>query len=1162
EFAMARPIALDRKGRLVGEDIETHELVIRDVRDGRRMNGITMTGTISKSYSQVVFSPDGRFLATACHDFGNPGHVQIWDFEKGLLKAVLRPTNKSIQQLHFSSDGTRLLVVTFEDAVIVEVGTGETVWTLPGQSIMAAGLSPDGKTVVTKGSKTTTWNAETGKPIRDFGYTAAAPVFSPDGKHLFVNQCLTEIDTNRKVRKFDTLKHAYGAPVFSRDGTRLAIVGAASDGDDASNRTVIVSDVASGRELRKLTFRQVIRRIGLSPDGRKMLVSFHGRAELFDVASGQRLLQLGKERKTKVTSLSELGNVLSKTVGQAVLSPDGRYIAALSPPATTIVIYGADTGRVIRTLASGLELVQTAALSPDGTKLITFNTTLGTKGSLTHPRLIHWDLTRNRQLHNFQGHREVLSAIALTHDGEQLVTGGEDGIPILWDVASGQPLRKFVGNRSRLRLTGFRSAGRVLSLYDNDKWVTWSADSAVSVRKVDRVISGLSADGKWAYTQPPGLQPASIWSVATRKPLATLHSSDKKARWSHIHDISPDRRYLFSSFGHLVFNDGPYLWDARNGRLLRKVAADVGGVNCARFLPNSREVIVSSLPNGTLQSLSVPDGRRLRRYIGHSFWIVDIAFSPGARRMVTGSLDRTAIIWDIATARSLHVLRGHSAGISCVTYGSRGRYVATASHDGVIKVWNAAGGQLRRTLEGHDASVRSLAFDTTETTLASTSDDGTVRLWDVTTGQQIASLVYLNEGKDWLVSTPEGLFDGSDGGRQAVHFRIGNSLHVVPVDRFFQDFYYPGLLESVWNGQRPLPQVTMGESAPPMLRVVSPDRDGSVDKNVVTIEIEVTDQGGGVKGPWVMHNGARVIVRGTAERTSRGVRRKFTLPLIEGKNRIEIRAASADGSWESEPAILNLACNEPLEKPSLFVVSVGVDDYAEADMKLNYAVRDAESLASLFRERGAQLYGDVHVLTVEDRSATRDGIVAAIRHVAFETRPQDTVVLFLAGQGALVGDRYYFLPQDFRRTRATVEESIRSGGMLASEIAEQLATTPALKRLLLFDTCRANENNALTRTSRNPFALRGAIERLTRSEGTFTIAGVATNDKVREVDELKHGVLTYSLLAGLRDVDAGPLKNQWVTTEKGESLAYVLPWFSFASRQMPQLTKKYFGSRQ
>ena len=70
------------------------------------------------------------------------------------------------------------------------------------------------------------------------------------------------------------------------------------------------------------------------------------------------------------------------------------------------------------------------------------------------------------------------------------------------------------------------------------------------------------------------------------------------------------------------------------------------------------------------------------------------------------------------------------------------------------------------------------------------------------------------------------------------------------------------------------------------------------------------------------------------------------------------------------------------------------------------------------------------------------------------------------------------------------------------------------------------------RTARNPFAFRGVIERLSRSQGVFTIAATAASDEAQEVKELGHGVLTYALLAGLRAVDNGPLADEGILPAK------------------------------
>src|SRR5438093_818290 len=82
----------------------------------------------------------------------------------------------------------------------------------------------------------------------------------------------------------------------------------------------------------------------------------------------------------------------------------------------------------------------------------------------------------------------------------------------------------------------------------------------------------------------------------------------------------------------------------------------------------------------------------------------------------------------------------------------------------------------------------------------------------------------------------------------------------------------------------------------------------------------------------------------------------------EGDNRLEVQAASGDGSWESEPAVLLLRYEKPLPKPQLYVLAVGIDRYREPALaKLDFAAADAGAMAQLFRKRGSALYQEMHI---------------------------------------------------------------------------------------------------------------------------------------------------------------------------------------------------------
>ena len=97
---------------------------------------------------------------------------------------------------------------------------------------------------------------------------------------------------------------------------------------------------------------------------------------------------------------------------------------------------------------------------------------------------------------------------------------------------------------------------------------------------------------------------------------------------------------------------------------------------------------------------------------------------------------------------------------------------------------------------------------------------------------------------------------------------------------------------------------------------------------------------------------------------------------------------------------------------------------------------------------------------------------------------------------------------------------------------------------------------------RSGFALRGAVERLSRSQGVFTIAAAAAGEEAQESDELGHGVLSYALLAGLDAVDGGPLDDRHVQPTSPDRVVDVLEWFTFAAGQVPRLMERLYGAPQ
>jgi WD40 repeat protein len=70
-----------------------------------------------------------------------------------------------------------------------------------------------------------------------------------------------------------------------------------------------------------------------------------------------------------------------------------------------------------------------------------------------------------------------------------------------------------------------------------------------------------------------------------------------------------------------------------------------------------------------------------------------VAYSPDGTRILTGSADNSARIWDATTGEVLHHLTGHTNWVLSVAYSPDGTRILTGSDDGSARVWDATTGQ-------------------------------------------------------------------------------------------------------------------------------------------------------------------------------------------------------------------------------------------------------------------------------------------------------------------------------------------------------------------------------------------------------------------------------------------------------------------------------------
>ena len=125
---------------------------------------------------------------------------------------------------------------------------------------------------------------------------------------------------------------------------------------------------------------------------------------------------------------------------------------------------------------------------------------------------------------------------------------------------------------------------------------------------------------------------------------------------------------------------------------------------------------------------------------GHTDSVERAVFDPSGQRILTGSLDQTARIWNARTGEQLLILSGHTAMLTAVHFSPDGTLVLTTSNDGTARIWDSQTGALRRLLKGHTGPIEMGNFSPLGDRVVTAGHDNTARIWDSRTGQELAVL--------------------------------------------------------------------------------------------------------------------------------------------------------------------------------------------------------------------------------------------------------------------------------------------------------------------------------------------------------------------------------------------------------------------------------------
>lgn len=1157
-FFGATRLAFSPDGRLLATaTFRTNTIKLWETATGRELRNLSAVGQNTSSLSPVfAFSPDSRLLAAA----GGNNSVTVWDISNGREVQTLTGGQASfmgawgVTYVAFSADGRKLVAIS--DAIRVwDTSSWRETVTLQMTDLNPGGLTggAGGVALSADGSQLARIDRDQIKfidlnsaretraiDLPDKDLDRAELIFAADG-HLLVaginEKKLRVWDmTSKSERVQAPTQKEFSFIKFSSDGRLIAL---------CENYTIKIWEVATGRALPPLNVPNtgVFVDYGgvfanFSQDGQKLATGGFGtQTFLWETETGKQLQQMkGRTNMAYAVAFSDDGTQLTSggrtrwdlRTGQgrrltsqvsdklfALPSLDGKLIAMFAPNLPTITIYDAANGKALQTLtrANSSDGVERVYFSPDGHSLaVSYAQSQGTQmiGRLPSSEVKIWDVSAGRELQTLTLSASPVEA-GFSSDGRVFATVAMQGEISLWDVASGKRLQ--------------------------------------------------------TMTSAPGQSSNPLGNLGTLPNMGNIKPGQLPKNMPNIQNI-PNMADLSAMMSNMLGTMAAGTMGrtvtsvsfSRDGKILAS-----GGIESKSNLDMASMIGQATGNQKRPKNQPTPDPNNILK---------DLKIET------TGQI----VLWNPATGQQIAAIKGHGKGVNDVVFSRDAKLIASSGTDNTIKIWDVGTQRELRTLSGHIATIESMDFSPDGKLLASASDDGSTFLWDTTTGEHLLTLISLDDGGEWMVVTPEGLFDGTPQSWNQILWRYNqDTFNVAPVEWFFNEYYYPGLLSEVFAGKRPhvAQDISRKDRRQPIVKLSVGGATENISTRTVKVKIDIADapadadhpKGTGARDVRLFRNGSLVKVwHGDALKGQPAVSLEEEIPIIAGPNRLTAYAFNTDNVKSKDANLLLTGADSLKRAGTAWVIAVGVNEYANSQYNLKYAVADANSFAEEIQRQQKQLakFANVEIVPLLNDQATKANILAALRRLSGEpgaptlkagpldrlkrAEPEDAVVIYFAGHGTAQGQRFYLLPHDLGYTgdRGALDESglkaILTHSISDEELEDAVEGLAAGSLLMVIDACNSGQALEAEEKRRGPMNSKG-LAQLAYEKGMYILTAAQSYQAALEAAQLGHGLLTYAL------VEEG-LKSGAADNEPKDGVVNAREWLDFATERVPQMQEE------
>ena len=1050
----------------------------------------------------LEFSPDGNIMASS----GADNKIVLWDMVSSKQMNILSGHNGPVNSI--SIHPNKNIIASASDDGTVKI------WEYPSGKLL------------------TTYSSFSGK--------VKSLIFSPDGKELACASkyiYLINIETKKQVKIAQQAKHIFTALAYSNDGVFLVF------GEKNSKKNYVYNLTSKKIEKEfKIKSNEIIfseNNASVYIAGNKGIVK---KKQLFKV-------------KDKVSNYTQLSGYSWNSFNSVVLYKD--YLIAANKD-NFIYIYNKSTGKKIEMLKAHTDDVMALAVNKKGNYLASAG---------KDRKIIIWDVDERKVIKTLEGGAISTNSISFSSDGKIMFIAYADGSFKTWDLASKSNIQyaKFGEDKKRLF----------------SKAKTYSSQNTFDPVNEEKVLVKVNKIELDKYTDEISSESENIvyWNTIHEDKIkklingkSTVYQSYFLVDSSVVISVKTNATHSqkYSLFGHerikdseavfsVVVRDCSIVEKKKKLKLEKGKSFKIEGAIYYKSISSDGKLIVVVKDQNTKSILEVWNIEKQSKIVEKEFTskIKHVSISSKNKYLCVVDDEYEMLVLNRITLEQVAMLNGTAP----VSFSADENYIAYTNINKELFLYDISKKSfVFKVNTKHQTLVSDIKFNEEYNYIATSSYDGLIKFWEQNTGSMLISMAVFKDN-DFIYVSPENYYFSTKKAMNYIGFLHNDKLYSF--EQFDLKFNRPdivfaktgysnpqeinsfhkaylkrikklGFNEDTFDSDFNIPLITITNAKEiPIL----------TSSNSINLNLNLFDSLYSMDRLNIWINDVAIYgVKGIDLKpyNKNQISKNIKLELAQGKNKIQVSCLNQKGVESFKETVVVKYEPKKAVEPNLYLITIGTSKYKDSNFDLQYAAKDANDVAKLFKKD--KYFKKVIVKTLTDEQVTKENI-EGLKTFLVNAEINDEVIIFVAGHGVLDTELNYYLASndmDFN--------SPEKRGIPYEDVEMLLDGIKPLKKILFVDACHSGEIDkdemelAQVETTKQgdvTFRAAGAsvvsksaetqntselskelFTDLRRGTGATVVSSAGGGEYAMESGKWKNGLFTYCLINGIQTKEA------------------------------------------